>query len=199
MYSNVIFEPKLVDLQNYYFFEKGFSETELDKIYNDVSTLNFINAGTGSENNQDKSIRSSSVKWIPKDKEWEWLYDKMMAMIIEANNAIWNFDLYTILDDIQYTEYHATNNGHYNWHQDIGPGPLSTRKVSITVQLSGPDEYEGGDLQYWRGGSPDCTEQAPRGKGVVFIFPSFMMHRVTPITKGVRRSFVLWVGGGHYK
>ena len=91
MYSNVIFEPKLVDLQNYYFFEKGFSETELDKIYNDVSTLNFINAGTGSENNQDKSIRSSSVKWIPKDKEWEWLYDKLIAMITEANNAVWNF------------------------------------------------------------------------------------------------------------
>jgi PKHD-type hydroxylase len=196
MYSNVIFEPKLVDLQNYYFFEKGFSDTELEKIYNDVSTLNFINAGTGCENNQDKSIRSSSVKWIPKDKEWEWLYDKLIAMITEANNAVWNFDLYTILDDIQYTEYHASNDGHYNWHQDIGPGALSTRKISITVQLSGPDEYEGGDLEYLRGSSP---EQAPRGKGVVFIFPSFMMHRVTPITKGVRRSFVLWVGGGHYK
>jgi PKHD-type hydroxylase len=196
MYSNVIFEPKLVDLQNYYFFEKGFSDTELEKIYNDVSTLNFINAGTGCENNQDKSIRSSSVKWIPKDKEWEWLYDKLIAMITEANNAVWNFDLYTILDDIQYTEYHASNDGHYNWHQDIGPGALSTRKVSITVQLSAPDEYEGGDLEYLRGSSP---EQAPRGKGVVFIFPSFMMHRVTPITKGVRRSFVLWVGGGHYK
>jgi PKHD-type hydroxylase len=197
MYSNVIFEPKLVDLQNYYFFEKGFSETELDKIYNDVSTLNFVDAGTGSENNQDKSIRSSSIKWVPKDKEWEWLYDKMMAMIIEANNAIWNFDLYTILDNIQYTEYHATSNGHYNWHQDIGPGPLSTRKVSITVQLSGPDEYEGGDLELWGGG--EWIRQAPRGKGNVVVFPSYLMHRVKPVTKGTRRSFVLWVGGQHYK
>ena len=183
MYSNVIFEPKLVDLQNYYFFEKGFSETELDKIYNDVSTLNFINAGTGSENNQDKSIRSSSVKWIPKDKEWEWLYDKMMAMIIEANNAIWNFDLYTILDNIQYTEYHATNNGHYNWHQDIGPGPLSTRKVSISVQLSGPDEYEGGDLEIG-----PYTLGRKLGTGV--IFPAEFYHLVTPITKGVRFSLI---------
>ena len=54
MYSNVIFEPKLVDLQNYYFFEKGFSETELDKIYNDVSTLKFFNAATGLGSVEDK-------------------------------------------------------------------------------------------------------------------------------------------------
>lgn len=197
MYSNVLFEPKLVDTQNYYFFEKGFTDEELDKIYKDVANIQFINAGTGPENNQDKSIRSSSVKWVPKDKEWGWLYDKMMAMIIEANDNVWNFDLYSVLDDIQYTEYHATNDGHYGWHQDIGPGALSTRKVSITVQLSGPDEYEGGDLEYWKGGQD--IQKAPRGKGVVFIFPSYMMHRVTPVTKGVRRSFVLWVGGGHYK
>jgi PKHD-type hydroxylase len=197
MYSNVLFEPKLVDTQNYYFFEKGFTDEELDKIYKDVANIQFINAGTGPENNQDKSIRSSSVKWVPKNKEWGWLYDKMMAMIIEANDNVWNFDLYSVLDDIQYTEYHATNDGHYGWHQDIGPGALSTRKVSITVQLSGPDEYEGGDLEYWKGGQD--IQKAPRGKGVVFIFPSYMMHRVTPVTKGVRRSFVLWVGGGHYK
>ena len=197
MHSNVLFEPKLVDTQNYYFFEKGFTDEELDKIYKDVANIQFINAGTGPENNQDKSIRSSSVKWVPKDKEWGWLYDKMMAMIIEANDNVWNFDLYSVLDDIQYTEYHATNDGHYGWHQDIGPGALSTRKVSITVQLSGPDEYEGGDLEYWKGGQD--IQKAPRGKGVVFIFPSYMMHRVTPVTKGVRRSFVLWVGGGHYK
>ena len=197
MYSNVLFEPKLVDTQNYYFFEKGFTDEELDKIYKDVANIQFINAGTGPENNQDKSIRSSSVKWVPKNKEWGWLYDKMMAMIIEANDNVWNFDLYSVLDDIQYTEYHATNDGHYGWHQDIGPGALSTRKVSITVQLSGPDEYEGGDLEYWKGGQD--IQKAPRGKGVVFIFPSYMMHSVTPVTKGVRRSFVLWVGGGHYK
>ena len=108
-----------------------------------------------------------------------------------------NFDLYTILDDIQYTEYYATKKGHYGWHQDIGSGWLSKRKVSITVQLSGPDEYEGGDLEYWRGG--DGCETAPKDKGLVFIFPSYMMHRVTPVTKGIRRSFVLWVGGEHYR
>lgn len=200
MNTSVIFPPELVDLQNYYFFSKGFSDDELAKIYRDVASLPFREAATGERNeNTDKSIRSSSIKWIPQSQEWAWLYDKMLNMAIEANNALWKFDLHTALDSIQYTEYYDVEGGHYGWHQDIGPGHLSTRKISITVQLSDTDEYEGGDLEYWRGGEITNVEKAPRGKGVVFIFPSFMMHRVAPITKGTRRSFVLWVGGSHYK
>jgi PKHD-type hydroxylase len=200
MNTSVIFPPETVDLQNYYFFSKGFSDDELAKIYRDVASLPFREAATGESNeNTDKSIRSSSIKWIPQSQEWAWLYDRMLDMAMEANNALWKFDLHSSLDNIQYTEYYDVEGGHYGWHQDIGPGHLSTRKVSITVQLSDDDEYEGGDLEYWRGGTLDNIEKAPRGKGVVFIFPSFMMHRVAPITKGTRRSFVLWVGGSHYK
>jgi PKHD-type hydroxylase len=57
--------------------------------------------------------------------------------------------------------------------------------------------YEGGDLEIWQGG--EVRDKTPRGSGIVIIFPSYMMHRVTPVTKGVRRSLVLWVGGEHYK
>ena len=71
------------------------------------------------------------------------------------------------------------------------------RKVSITVQLSDTDDYEGGNLEIWSGG--DNVKIAPRGRGNVVIFPSYMMHRVTPVTKGTRKSFVLWVGGEHYR
>ena len=89
---------------------------------------------------------------------------------------------------------------HYGWHADIGPGLLSKRKISITVQLSEPDEYEGGDMEVFKGGSMKGPfDQAPRKAGCVFIFPSFMMHRVAPVTKGTRKSFVLWLGGNHYK
>jgi PKHD-type hydroxylase len=79
---------------------------------------------------------------------------------------------------------------------DIGPGSISHRKVSITIQLSDPSEYEGGDLELWYGGS---IIQIPKNKGLTVLFPSFSMHRVTPITKGTRKSLVLWVGGEHYK
>lgn len=195
-----VFPQEEVDIQNYYYYLTGFSPEELEKVYKDVSLLPFRKASTGMEEGPaDTTIRSSSVKWIPKTNEWQWLYTKLFNMAIEANNTLWHFDLFTALDSIQYTEYYAAEGGHYGWHQDIGPGPMSKRKVSITVQLSDTDEYEGGDLELFKGGDPNQADKAPRGKGVVFIFPSFMMHRVTPVTKGTRRSFVLWVGGTHYK
>ena len=129
-----------------------------------------------------------------------WLYEKLSDYAVQANNALWNFDLHAIPEQIQYTEYYATENGHYDWHADIGPDLLSKRKISITVQLSEPDEYEGGDLELFKGGSMEGPfPKADRKAGLVFIFPSFMMHRVTPVTKGTRKSFVLWLGGSHYK
>ena len=198
MNISIVFPKHTCDLQNYYFFNQGFSTEELDKIYNGVAIIPFQKAIIGNDE-ENLDIRSSSIKWIPPNEQWGWLYEKLMNMIIEANNAIWHFDLHNLTDHIQYTEYHAEKGGHYNWHQDMGPGEMSKRKISITVQLSDSDEYEGGDLEYFRGGDPEKADKAPKGKGVVFIFPSYMMHRVTKVTKGTRRSFVLWVGGEHYK
>lgn len=200
MQQAVIFPPKLVDLQNYYYFKQGFSSEELNVISKGVTSLPFHQARTGELNeSKDLAIRSSVIKWVPPNQEWAWLYDKLMNMITEANDSLWNFNLYGGLDSIQYTEYHASEHGHYGWHQDIGPGMLSTRKVSVTVQLSDPSEYDGGDLEYFQGGDIDNAQKAERNKGLVFIFPSFMMHRITKVTRGVRKSFVLWVGGDHYK
>ena len=192
-----LFSKELNDPQNYYYYTNGFNSEELDKVYKDVATLDFEQATTIDSKSNGKEIRSSSVKWIPNTSQWSWLYFKLMDLAVQANNALWHFDLYSVQDLIQYTKYYATENGHYTWHQDFGPGNPSLRKISLTVQLSGPDEYEGGDLEYWKGGNDII--KAPRDKGLVFIFPSYMMHRVTPVTKGIRRSFVLWVGGEHYK
>jgi PKHD-type hydroxylase len=188
-----------VNLQNYYWYKEGFTKEELNKIYEGVAKLPFNDATVfGSDNFEVlKEIRSSSVKWIPKNEEWMWLYEKLMGYASTANNEVWKFNLISAQELIQYTEYYDTAEGHYDWHQDIGPGIGSQRKVSITVQLSEADEYEGGDLEMWSGGNHVAV--AERGAGVVFIFPSYMMHRVTKVTKGTRRSFVLWVGGDHYR
>ena len=79
---------------------------------------------------------------------------------------------------------------------DIGPNELSVRKVSLTIQMSEDDEYTGGELQLLKGANP---ENLPRGKGCVVIFPSYLLHRVTPVETGTRKSMVLWVGGEHYR
>lgn len=196
MNLGLIYPTQFTDPQNYYYFQHGFSKPELNQIYKDVELLPFQEATTIGGGITNKEIRSSSIKWIPQDENWMWLYRKMGELSSIANNNLWRFDLKYMPELIQYTEYYASEEGHYDWHQDIGPGPASLRKVSITVQLSEADEYEGGDLEISQGSNSTI---APRGSGVVVIFPSYMLHRVTRVTKGTRRSFVLWVGGDHYK
>jgi PKHD-type hydroxylase len=181
----------------YYWFKEGFNAEELATIDKDVKSITpqygtIANGGTADDI---KDIRKSTIRWVNQDPKFEWIYDRLSELVKEANDAIWKFDITSMPEAIQYTEYYD-NGGHYDWHMDCGPNELSTRKISITVQLSDSDEYEGGDLEFMRGSTP---EKAPRGKGVVVMFPSFMLHRVTPITKGTRKSFVLWLGGSHYR
>lgn len=190
------FPLKFNEPTQFYWFEKAFTSEELNKIYNDLSNIPFERATVVSD---DDSIRRSQIKWIPQNNDWKWLYERLVNMAIESNDTLWGFDLHTAPEQIQYTEYHADELGHYGWHQDIGPGLPSVRKVSITVQLSDSHEYDGGDLKIWLGGEITNSNIGPRGAGNVVIFPSYMPHCVEPITRGVRKSFVLWLGGEHYK
>jgi PKHD-type hydroxylase len=79
---------------------------------------------------------------------------------------------------------------------DFGAGEISHRKLSLTVQLSDPAHYEGGVLQFMLN---QKIVDAPKERGTVIVFPSFMMHRVTPVERGVRRSLVGWVSGHPYR
>jgi PKHD-type hydroxylase len=183
-----------INQTNYYWFNAGFTSAEIDKIVEDAKEYPFVKALVVDEDNTDK-FRKSNIKWLPFDSKWEWVIDRIMTHVIEANNTIWKFDLNSIIDNIQYTEYEG-NGGHYDWHLDIGPGKISHRKISITIQLSDPEEYVGGDLEIMVGS--DHTK-IPRVKGNVVVFPSFLLHRVVPLTSGNRKSLVLWVGGGQYR
>ena len=193
MYSRPIFNPALeVDQTNYYWFESGFSAEEIKDIQKITKELTF-EPGTIVSNNF-KDVRSSSIKWISPQEETSWIYDRLMDCIIEANNT-WKFNIHTVLDDIQYTEYRG-GGGHYDWHMDIGPGSIAHRKISVIVQLSDPSEYTGGELELNTGSN---NIKVSDKKGSVILFPSFLQHRVTPVISGLRKSLVLWAGGDHYK
>ena len=89
------------------------------------------------------------------------------AELAKEANTIWNFDLHSMPEAIQFTEYFG-NGGHYDWHQDIGPGELSIRKVSVTIQLSDGGDYQGGDLEFLRGATPEQAIQEV--KGLLYYF-----------------------------
>ena len=151
----------------------------------------------GIEGTYDPSIRSSKVKWVPQSVEFKGLYERIAQEIIMHNDQHFRFDLDNILEQIQYTEYHAKDKGHYNWHMDLGSDWASLRKLSCTINLSDPEDYDGGVLEFNLGGK--TKTQAPKTKGAITIFPSYLLHRVSPVTRGTRKSLVLWVGGNAFR
>lgn len=188
-------DAKILPIENlkpteWYWIKGGLSDIEIEKIYTKTNSLSLEASTilTGSETN----IRKSLVSWLLKeDKENDWLYDKLIDFAYYVNKELWNFDINFLVDDIQYSQYLSDSN-HYDYHLDLGPGMLSLRKISIVVQLSDSNDYEGGDLQILKGKNPI---NLPRDKGSVFLFPSFLLHRVTPVTSGQRDSLVLWLCG----
>lgn len=188
--------PK-IDISKFICTNEFFSDDEIREINKLVNSLNFEDGrivSDGDGGHHDEKYRKSNVKWIYFSKETKWLFVKLMKLIQGTNNEHWGFDLVMAREPIQYTEY--IDDGHYDWHIDVGGGYMNQRKVSVSVLLSDPNEYDGGDLQIWPGGE---IKTAERVLGGVTLFPSCLLHRVTPVTKGVRKSLVFWVGGIPYR
>jgi len=165
------------------------SEQELELICTKCKTLTGqVDAVVGEGINHE--IRKSTVCHLP-SSDFAWLYERVASMIINANFAYWNFNLSGWVEPVQYTRY--DKDGFYTWHMDCGSASASTRKVSMTIQLSDPESYEGGEFQIWISGKEPVTLEKKRGCAI--IFPSFCLHRVTPVTRGCRESLVVWIHG----
>ena len=115
--------------------------------------------------------------------------------MLRLNTQFYRFAL-TGLENLQYTVYDGKEGGHYDWHIDYGRNSHKPRKISLSVQLSDPSHYEDCDLQFQIGSG---VTTAPRTRGTVIAFPSFFLHRVTPVTAGVRKSLVLWATGPEFR
>jgi len=155
-----------------------------------------VTAGQLTAGKIDQEIRRSKVFFIPTTPETRWLYDKMALFVGEANKKYFNVDIEAI-QTIQYTEYHAEESGTYDDHLDLSPGVIRARKLSVSVQLTDDTEYAGGDLQLKMNSRAPVV--ASRVKGDALIFPSWILHGVTPVTKGVRKSLVAWVEGPEWR
>jgi len=139
-------------------------------------------------------VRKSRVDFLP---DRGWLKDLLYDYALEANRRAFGLDV-TKSGSIQYTEYHGDEEGHYAWHTDenlFHDKPFD-RKISMTIQLSDPDDYEGGDFEIE---NVKSKNDALRLKGTVLVFPSVIRHRVTPVTKGIRKSLVAWFEGPRWR
>jgi len=149
--------------------------------------------------------RKSEIVWLHE----QWIYRELRPFIVMANkNAGWNFE-WEGSEDIQFTKY--AKGHYYGWHQDSWNEPYDNnnaphlrgriRKLSMVCQLSNPNDYTGGDLEFaTTHDSPNIKViKSPRQKGSITVFPSFVWHRVRPLTQGNRYSLVMWNLGVPFK
>ena len=132
----------------------------------------------------------------------EWLFRKISQALQIHNERFYGYKL-EFVQDLQYTEY-PEGEGYYGAHQDWGSAVYNgrddlCRKLSFTIQLSDPSTYDGGDLHIYYGEDFTLEAQRLRAQGTLITFPSFMLHEVKPVTRGIRRSLVGWCMGPDYQ
>ena len=150
--------------------------------------------GGGSGGTVDTKTRTSHISWIPFSKMPE-MYKKIEQVMLQTNNNHFGFEGMRLTEPAQYTEY--PEGGFYDWHIDSDVNcqhEPPVRKISMTCLLSPESEFEGGGLELMSEGKIARPKQ-----GQAIFFASFVRHRVVPITKGNRKSLVMWFGGPSFK
>lgn len=179
---------------SYAFANDLFTSAECKKIIEIGERLSLEQALTGDNRKSVDKIRKSEVSWMFPNEETNWIYYRMAGLVTNLNQQYFGFKLFGFTEGFQFTKY-TSPDGHYSKHIDKMFGK-TIRKLSVTVQLSDPADYEGGELQLILGGKPDVMEKQ-QGKAVAF--PSYTLHEVKPVKKGTRYSLVAWVTGEPFK
>ena len=139
-----------------------------------------------------ETIRKSKIRWL-RDAA---LQERLWGYVQTANEASFGVDV-TNQADMQFTSYEAAEGGHYDWHHDVhwSAQEGQDRKISMTIQLTDSQDYEGGAFEF----EEVKTTADFRGKGTVLLFPSYLRHKVHPVTAGTRQSLVAWFFGNRWR
>jgi PKHD-type hydroxylase len=153
-----------------------------------------VGGGSNAQGGVNQNVRRSQISWLSNAPDTEWVFSKLAQVVSQINAQHYQFDLTGFGEKLQLTNYDQSENGMYGWHQDFSSGV--SRKLSMAVQLADPSEYEGGNLQVLTSGQPQTIKKQ---RGLIAIFPSYVLHQVTPVTQGSRQSLVAWVSGPAFK
>lgn len=180
--------------------EQAFTEPELASMDANFRRLRLEEAKVGPQPAAGvyHDQRNSRIAWIAHNAtpESRALYLKLMTLVNKANVYL-GLDIWGFAECLQYSEY--PEGGRFCWHMDNGVAPTEDprppRKISFTLQLSRPGEYEGGDLEFL------TSERlvTSRNRGAMIVFPSYWPHRVDTVTRGLRRSLAGWVCGPDFR
>jgi PKHD-type hydroxylase len=192
----------------YCYWDDAFSEEEINNMCAFFSHHE-VERATVMDNSKpiNESIRRSNVKFFRRDDVTSGIFDRFNSIIEDMNDKFYNFIL-NGYECFQYTEYDASEKGEYKFHMDTGFGlkenlddvtMYQTRKLSLVMCLNRPGiDFEGGQFYINQGSENDAFEVEMK-KGRVILFPSFLIHRVAPVTKGKRKSLVVWVMGPKFR
>ena len=183
------------------YYENALTKEECEQIITYGNTIALEQAGIGTptagvSGHFDTNInyRNSLVGWIYPTDEIEWLFRRISSIILDLNENYFKFDLFGLIESLQFTRYDAPE-GRYGFHIDkLFNGPI--RKLSIVIQLSEEESYEGGNLELLIAENPGIVNKS---QGYLVTFPSYTLHQVTPVTRGTRYSLVAWVTGPNFK
>lgn len=175
--------------------EEAFTREELAVMVEKLGQLELQDALVGSTGQRDPEVREARVAWLDHDEASAWLYLKLMQHVQSAN-TFFGVQVWGIAECLQYSEYGV--GGRYRWHRDNGIDPCERprppRKVSFSLQLSHPEEYEGGELEILAAEN----ELQTKAFGALILFPSYVTHQVRPVLSGMRKSLVGWACGNDF-
>ena len=182
---------ELDTVEHWAYWDNAFSKEECKKII-EIGNKNVLEEGKtfGAK----KDYRKSKITWLYPYEETNWIYRRLTDITNELNNKYFKFQIDGFAEGLQFTHYKEPD-GKYSKHIDKYYNSL-TRKLSIVVQLSDPKKYKGGDLLLHID-QPEVKIEKQIGKLV--IFPSYVLHEVTPVSKGERYSLVAWLTGKPFK
>lgn len=179
--SDYTFSPgecvKILELQN--------------RLYPSKSTV-----GDGDKAKFAPEVRAVDTYNIELTEETSWIFNKIAAAVGKANAEYYRFDLYGIVHSLQLLHYKSSENGHYDWHIDCGNGNSATRKISVSIPLTNRSAYDGGELWINNNGT---DLKAIDEQGSISMFPSYLLHQVTPVTRGERWVIVVWINGPRFR
>lgn len=184
-------------IETWAYYNNALLKEECDKIISFANKKKLEEATILSKNKNKeymKKIRDSHITWLYPCEELHPIYLKIANITFNLNKSYFNFDLSGFAEGFQFTNYKAPA-GKYGKHIDRGLNTV-IRKLSIVIQLTDPKKYEGGDLCLYVG---DEAITVPKEQGKLVVFPSFVLHEVTPVTKGERNSLVAWLTGPQFK